>query len=163
MALALTLTLLLATMSVGVMAGVFWLYANAIMPGLRTADDRTFIGSFQAIDRAIINPIFLTVFFGALVMTGLTLVLHIVSDEPGQPWVAAAAMLYLFTVVITMRVNVPRNDRIKAAGDPDRIGKLSSVRADFSESTWARWNRVRVTTTVFAFACLSWAVKLGGS
>ena len=42
--------LVVATMTVGFMAGVFGLYANAIMPGLRRSDDRTFVGSFQSID-----------------------------------------------------------------------------------------------------------------
>lgn len=48
--------LVLATMTTGIVAGVFGLYANAIMPGLRETDDRTFVGAFQQIDRAIINP-----------------------------------------------------------------------------------------------------------
>ncbi|HEX2466909.1 MAG TPA: hypothetical protein VHJ54_01760 [Solirubrobacterales bacterium] len=47
--------LLAATISVGLMAGVFGLYAHTIMPGLGNTDDRTFVGAFHAIDRAIIN------------------------------------------------------------------------------------------------------------
>jgi uncharacterized membrane protein len=42
------------------MAGVFWLYDHTIMPGLGKTDDRTFVGAFQAFDRAIINPWFLS-------------------------------------------------------------------------------------------------------
>jgi hypothetical protein len=49
-------TLVAATMTVGLMAGVFGLYAPAIMPGLDKTDDRTFVDAFQSIDRAIINP-----------------------------------------------------------------------------------------------------------
>ena len=59
--------LIAATMTTGLMAGVFGLYAHAIMPGLNKTDDRTFVGAFQAIDRAIINPLFMLWFFGALV------------------------------------------------------------------------------------------------
>lgn len=50
--------LIVATLAVGIMAGVFAIYSNAIMPGLRKTDDRTFVGAFQAIDTAIINPLF---------------------------------------------------------------------------------------------------------
>jgi hypothetical protein len=39
-------------------------------------------------------------------------------------WVVIAGVLYLTTVVITMVVDVPLNDAIKAAGDPDRIACL---------------------------------------
>ncbi len=48
--------LLAATMTMGVVTGVFQLYAYAIMPGLGRTDDRTFVDAFQQIDRAIINP-----------------------------------------------------------------------------------------------------------
>jgi uncharacterized membrane protein len=60
-----TTVLVLATMTTAMTAGVFALYANAIMPGLRATDDRTFVGAFQAIDRAIINPVWLVGGFSA--------------------------------------------------------------------------------------------------
>jgi len=58
------------------MAGVFGLYARAIMPGLGDTDDRTFVGALQAIDDAIENPVFLPTLVGALVLTGLAALLH---------------------------------------------------------------------------------------
>jgi hypothetical protein len=61
--------LVAATIAMGIMTGVFHLYAYAIMPGLGKTDDRTFVGAFQSIDRAIINPLFMATFFGALVFT----------------------------------------------------------------------------------------------
>ena len=42
--------LIVATVTMGLMAGVFGLYANAIMPGLRKTDDRTFVSSVS-VDR----------------------------------------------------------------------------------------------------------------
>jgi uncharacterized membrane protein len=148
-------TLMVATIAVGLMAGVFSVYAHAFMPGLRGTDDRTFVGAFQAIDRAIINPWFLPVFMGALLVTALAAGLHLGEDT--FPWILAALLLYLATVVITMRVNVPLNDAIKAAGDPDQID-LPTVRARFDESRWARWNVVRAVTSTVALACLAWAL-----
>ena len=49
-------SLLAAAMTMGIAAGVFQLYSYAIMPGLRKTDDSTFVGAFQQIDTAIINP-----------------------------------------------------------------------------------------------------------
>ena len=64
-------TLLGAVLTMGMAAGTFALYADTIMPGLRKTDDRTFVGAFQQIDRAIINPWFMIFAFGgALVLTG---------------------------------------------------------------------------------------------
>jgi uncharacterized membrane protein len=70
--------------------------------------DRTFVGSFQSIDRAIINPL----------------------------------------------INVPRNDEIKAATDPD----LAAVRQRFDEARWVRWNAVRAVASTAALACLAWGL-----
>ena len=39
--------------------------------GPHSTDDRTFVTAFQAIDRAIINPLFMLTFFGALVASGI--------------------------------------------------------------------------------------------
>src|SRR5690348_2134118 len=66
-----------AVLTMGLMAGVFGVFTHTIMPGLRQTDDRTFVGAFQSIDRAIINPWFMAAFFGALVLTGLAAVLHL--------------------------------------------------------------------------------------
>jgi uncharacterized membrane protein len=151
-------TLVAAAMTMGMMAGVFVLYAHTIMPGLGRTDDRTFVAAFQAIDRAIINPLFLPTFFGALVLTGLAAALHFREARTVLPWLLAAFVLYLAVVIITMVVNVPLNDGIKAAGSPDQIGDLAGVRARFNEARWMRWNVVRAVATTLAFGCLAWAL-----
>jgi uncharacterized membrane protein len=153
-------SLLAATISMGLMAGVFGLYAHTIMPGLGRTDDRTFVGAFQAIDRAIINPWFLGGgFLGALALTLAAAIAHLGQDA--LPWILAALVLYLATFAVTIAVNVPLNDGIKAAGDPDRID-LAAVRARFDEARWRGWNLVRVVTTTAAFAALAWALVLYG-
>jgi uncharacterized membrane protein len=157
--------LLAATISVGLMAGVFGLYTHTIMPGLGRTDNRTFVGAVQAIDRAIINVWFLPVFVGALVVTGAAAALSIGEERRDVlPWAVAAFVLYLPVFVVTMRVNVPLNNALKAAGDPDRIGDLAAVRRRFDESRWRRWNLFRTLATTAAFACLAWAlVEYGGT
>jgi uncharacterized membrane protein len=156
--------LVAATLSVGLMAGVFGLYAHTVMPGLATTDDRTFVGAFQAIDRAIINVWFIPVFLGALVLTAAAAAFSIGEERnDALPWTLAALILYLPVVVSTLRVNVPLNNAIKAAGDPDRID-VSAVRRDFDESRWRRWNLIRTLLSTAAFGCLAWAlVEYGGT
>jgi uncharacterized membrane protein len=155
--------LIAATMTMGFMAGVFGIYANAIMPGLGKTDDRTFVGAFQSIDRAIINPLFMATFLGALVLTGLAAVLHLGGDARSVlPWVVAALVLYLAAFVVTIGVNVPLNDGLKAAGDPDRIADLAAARERFNEARWVTWNAVRAVLSTVAFGCLAWALLLEG-
>ena len=154
-------SLLGATITMGLVAGVFVLYAHTIMPGLKRTDDRTFVTAFQSLDRAIINPWFMAGgFLGALVLTLAAAVTHLGQD--GLPWILAALVLYLAAFVITIAVNVPLNDAIKAAGDPAAIADLAGVRAHFDEARWAAWNRVRAVASTSAFACLAWALVLYG-
>jgi uncharacterized membrane protein len=155
-------TLPAATLTMGLMAGVFGVWAHSIMRGLGTTDDRTFVGAFQAIDRAIINPLFMLSFMGALVLTGVAGVLYLRDDGSVLPWVAVAFGLYLAVVVITIAVHVPLNDDIKAAGDPDQIANLAAVRDAFHETRWVAWNIVRAVATTAAFVCLTWALVLHG-
>jgi uncharacterized membrane protein len=114
--------LIAATMTMGLMTGVFGIYGNAIMPGLRRTDDRTLVAAFQSIDRAIINPAFMATFVGALAFASLAALLQLAGDQgPLLPWIAAAFLLYLVVFVITIGVNMPRNNEIKAAGDIDQV------------------------------------------
>lgn len=154
--------LVAAATTTGLMAGVFGLYAHTIMRGLGKTDDRTFVGSFQAIDRAIINPLFMLAFFGALVSGAVATFLYVRDDDGSVlPWVAAGTVLYLLVVAITVNVHLPLNDGIKAAGDPDRID-VAAARAAFREGRWVAWNVVRVVLNTVAFLLLLWALVLHG-
>ena len=152
--------LLVATVMVGAMSGVMGLYANTIMPGLRRTDDRIFVGAFQAIDTAIINPLFLGTFFGGLLFTGWATLLHL-DDEFSDviPWLLVALVLYLVVIVLTVAINVPLNDAIKAASSPDEID-VTQIRRDFNEPRWVRSNLIRTVLTLGAFGCLAWALVL---
>jgi uncharacterized membrane protein len=152
--------LIAATMTMGAMAGIFALYSHTVMPGLGRTDDRTFVGAFQAMDRAILNVWFMAGgFLGALVFTAAAAALMLGGDGHGVlGWVVAALALYLVVVVITMTVNVPLNNAIKAAGHPDEIADLAAVRARFGEARWSRWNLVRTVLCTSAFGLLTWAL-----
>jgi len=143
------ITLIGAAMTMGLTVGTIALYAHTIMPGLRNTDDRTFVSAFQHIDRAIINPWFMAA--AAFANRG----------TPAMGWIIAALVLYLVAVVITMAVNVPLNDAIKAAGDPSHID-VALARQNFHESRWTAWNLVRLATTAPAFGLLAWALVLYG-
>jgi len=155
--------LIAATMTMGLMAGVFGIYGNAIIPGLHRTDDRTFVAAFQAIDRAIINPAFMVTFFGTLALTALAALLHLTADGRSLlPWIAAALVLYLLVVVITIGVNVPRNNEIKAAGDIDQMTDPHGVRERFDEARWVRWNHLRTFASTVAFGLLAWVLVESG-
>ncbi len=152
--------LMAATMTTGLVAGVYAIYGNAFMPGLGKTDDRTFVSAFTAVDRAIVNPLFLGLgFLGALLFTLLAGVLSL--KEKSLPWIAVAFVLYLVSIIVTIAVNVPLNDAMKAAGDPATID-VAAVRAAFDEAKWQTYNLVRTLLALVSFGLLGWALYLTG-
>jgi uncharacterized membrane protein len=71
-------------------------------------------------------------------------------------------VLYVIVFVITMTVNVPLNDALKAAGLPDNPADLAAVREAFDEAKWRAWNLVRAIASTVAFASLTWALVVHG-
>ena len=159
------IALMAATITMGIGAGVYLLYAFAIMPGLGRTDDRTFVGAFQQIDTAIVGPFLLVFFIGPLVFAAVAAALHLGADDRSElALIAGAIVLQLVMAGMTLRVNVPLNDEIKAAGDPREIDDLTAVRKRFNEARWARWNNVRAVAATIASGSLAWALVLyGGS
>ncbi|MFI6090810.1 DUF1772 domain-containing protein [Streptomyces sp. NPDC051218] len=155
--------LLAATLSTGLMAGLFAAFSYAVMPGLARSSDRTLVEAMQGINKAILNPVFMLLFMGAIPLIGLTVFLawrgH---GRPALPWLIAALVLYLVAFMVTSGVNVPLNDQLAGAGDPARIGHLAAVRADF-ENKWVLWNIIRALLHTAAFACLAWALVVTGT
>ena len=153
-------SLMAATMTTGLVAGVYAIYANAFMPGLEKTDDRTFVGAFTAVDRAIVNPLFLGLgFVGALLFTLLAGLVSL--KENALPWIAVAFVLYLVSMILTVAVNVPLNDALKAAGDPNTID-VAAARAAFDEAKWTAFNLARTILAIVSFGLLGWALYLSG-
>ncbi|MFH8616120.1 DUF1772 domain-containing protein [Streptomyces sp. NPDC017979] len=153
-------SLLVATGSTGLVAGIVLAYANSVMPGLAKADDRTFVDAAQRLNTAIHNPLFMAVSNAALLCTALAAGLHLPADHRDVlPWTGAALVLYAVTLVVTLAVNVPLNHALIAAGDPDGVPDLAAVRERF-EARWNRMNALRTATTVAAFCCLLGALAV---
>ena len=105
--------LTLATTTVGLTAGVFFDWQVTVMPGLGELPDAEFIAVFQALDRAIINPIFIGgAFMGGAASLVAATVAH--RHEPARfRLLAAASGVYVLGVVgVTMAGNVPLNEKL---------------------------------------------------
>jgi uncharacterized membrane protein len=141
-------TLIAATITTGLIAGLFFAFSYSVMPGLARADNRTFVQAMQQINIAILNGWFVICFFGALVFTALAAILHF-RDGAVFAWVLAGLALYVATLFTTVRFNVPLNNQLAAAG----LDNVDAAREQF-ESGWVRWNIIRTITSVLSFGCL---------
>jgi uncharacterized membrane protein len=148
-----------ATVLTGLMAGLYFAFSVAVMPGLAAAGDRTFVTAMQGVNVRILNPLFGLAFAGAALTPAAALLLHLPGGgtRAAVPWVAAALVLYAASLVVTFTVNVPLNNALDAAGDAPR----QEARAAF-EARWVRWNHARTVLCVLALAALARALVLHG-
>ncbi|RKN47848.1 DUF1772 domain-containing protein [Micromonospora endolithica] len=148
-----TAALVIAAVTTGLMAGLFFAFSVAVMPALAALDDATFVRVMREINRVIQNGLFGLVFLGALVAAGAALGWHL--DRPGvRGWVLAGFVGYLATLVITFAGNIPLNNRLDRADPADP----RAARHGF-ERPWRRWHTVRTLACVVAVTCLCVALS----
>jgi uncharacterized membrane protein len=155
----LEIVLLAATVATGLTAGSLTAFAHTVMPALGTADDAGFVGTFQAIDRAVYNPWFMVPFTLAPLLTGAALLLAL-ADQQGSTValvVVAAFVLAVATVGVTGAVHLPLNREIGEAELGTGGSALAAARARF-ERRWVRWNVARSVTATVSFGCLAVAL-----
>ncbi|GLW09195.1 membrane protein [Microtetraspora sp. NBRC 13810] len=151
------LVLMLATVTTGLIAGLYYAYACSVMLGLRKVGDRVFIDVMQRINVAIQNGVFLIAFLGAALFAIAVIVLDLAAGRGLSVPVVAGCVLYVLSLVITFGINIPLNNRLDAAGEPSGIADPAAVRASF-EATWNRWNVMRALVSLAGFVCLCWAL-----
>lgn len=69
--------LIAATISTGLVTGLFYAFSISVMPALRRADDRTLVDVMQRINKAILNGWFAIGYLGALVFTALAAIVQL--------------------------------------------------------------------------------------
>ncbi|MGW6703887.1 anthrone oxygenase family protein [Streptomyces sp. NPDC054956] len=150
--------LVAATLTTGLMAGLFFAFDVSVMPALKRSDDRTLISVMQRVNTSIINGWFMLAFLGALLFTALTLGLHLPAGERAAlPALAGALFAYVLALGVTGRVNIPLNNALEAAGPAERIADPATVRRAF-ETKWVPANRWRTALCTIALGCQSWAL-----
>ncbi|WP_165807007.1 DUF1772 domain-containing protein [Nocardioides currus] len=152
----LTPTLLTATVMTGLTAGFLAAFAHTVMTGLAATDDTTYVGAFQAIDKAVTNPWFLVPFTLGPVLVAAALLMLLSHRQWGAALLVGVALaLAVVTFVITGVVHLPLNSELQdvALGSSG----LAEARARFAER-WIPWNVVRTVTSTGSFVALSVAL-----
>ncbi|MET9677154.1 anthrone oxygenase family protein [Streptomyces sp. NPDC006482] len=134
-----------ATVTTGLLAGVWFAYVCSVMPALARSDDRVFVEVMRNINDVIQNPVFFTPFLAAPVLAAVAAWQH--RATRARTWTIAAAVLCVAVFLVTSAVNVPLNDALAATRDP------AAARAAF-EGPWVAWNLVRAILSTAGLACL---------
>jgi uncharacterized membrane protein len=147
-----TIALVLLT---GLSAGLCFTWSNAITPGIGRLDDLGYLSAFQQMNRSIINPLFILVFFGPFFL-GLINVYLLKNAPNTMMWllIIAVVLYFLGVILVTIFGNVPLNEIL----DKTDIGKasvedLKQLRDRF-EVKWNRLHLIRTISSVISFLLL---------
>jgi uncharacterized membrane protein len=153
---------LLAALSTGLMAGVFFAFSTFVMKALARLPTPQGIEAMQSINLTAINPVFMAAFLGSTAVCALLAVYSLVSRPQAAFHLLLGGLLYLVGSFLTTALfNVPLNNAL-ARVDP---GSTDGARlwARYLTS-WSAWNHVRtlssiLASTAYAFALLRFIRK----
>ena len=143
---------LLASLGCGLNGGFFFAFSVVVIRALAERPVPEGIAVMQCINVVVLNRWFLGVFFGTGALCLAAIILAAVSwGEPRSAWPLAGSVLYLvWTILVTMRFNVPRNETLRRVA-PSSAEAVSSW-ADYL-ATWTAWKHVRAAAAFLASAC----------
>ena len=155
------LTLACATLTTGLVAGVYYAYAVSVNLGLAGQPDASYVATMQAINERIENPLFFASFFGAALFPLAALAAHYRLPRSGRFWLVALACVLSIGggFLLTAFVNVPLNEQLASVAADASPGELARARAGY-ESPWNFWNSVRTMFSFLAFVALVGACLL---
>lgn len=132
--------LAVTTVLTGLLAGLYFCFAVAVVPGLGGTADAVFAPAMNQINVAIQNPVFFVAFLGAPLLSVVAIVVARRGPRARQGWLIAAAALNVVSIALTVGANLPLNDA---------LARTSDIAA--FESTWVMWNAIRTVATIGAF------------
>ena len=141
-----TIVLSTATLLTGLSAGLFYAWQISVIPGTKRASDDAYLETMQHINRAIINPFFMLIFFGSFIAQIISLFLF--AGLTLSFWLLIAATIAnAITLGITGSGNVPLNNELD---NVDLKMLTEQLKNRFRSSYESPWNRLHLIRTVFA-------------
>ena len=139
-----------AALGSGIVGGIFFAFSSFVMAALARIPAAQGIAAMNSINVVVVNPIFMTLFFGTGIL-GLAVIVRslFLWDQPAAKYALAASMVYLVgCVVVTMLFNVPLNDRLASVADSADAAAFWSAYV----SAWNSCNHVRSAAGILAAA-----------
>jgi uncharacterized membrane protein len=142
-----------ALLLTAVVSGVFFTYSNSVVPGLDAVRPEQAISAMTSINRAILNPLFLTTFVGPPIASVLAGILILIegTTTAGLLFFAAALVYALACIAPTATVNVPLNNALDSGSIPTDPDVATQTWTGYSDR-WKKWNHWRAAGSVVAVA-----------
>lgn len=157
-----TISIFLALLTTGLSSGLFYAWQVSVIPGTKRVSDFSYLETMQQINKAILNPWFMFIFFGALIfLIWSTYFSYQVADRTLLTLMMLATLSYgIGTFGVTAAGNVPLNNSLNAI-NISQLGelKLIEIRANY-EPKWNKLHLIRTIFSVLAFALILIALIL---
>ena len=139
----------------GLSSGLCFTWANSVTPGIGQLDDFGYLSAFQQMNRSIINPLFILVFFGPFFLGFINLYLYKNASNTKIWFLILAIAIYFFGVLlVTFFGNVPLNEILdKTDLSKASLEELKQLREQF-EDKWNRLHLIRTINSTVAFLLL---------
>lgn len=147
--------LTLSILFTGLTAGLCFTWSNAVTPGLGRLDDLGFLKAFQAMNRSILNPIFIIVFMSPYLLLFINaFVFKDTNQITFTSYLVAAILFFTGVGLVTFFKNVPLNEILdKTVLETASNVELAELRKTF-EQPWNRWHMIRTVCSFTSFALL---------
>ena len=143
---------LLACIGAGTIGGVFFAFSTFVMKALLQVPASHGVAAMQHINVVVLNPLFLGVFVGTAAVEAGCAVWSLSSWHASRSvLVLAAALLYVLgTFLVTMKCNVPMNNRLARLdpGSPEAAAFWPTYVRE-----WSIWNHIRSAAALLSSAC----------
>lgn len=152
------ITILLLVLLTGLSAGLCFTWSNSITPGIGKLNDLGYLQSFQQMNRAILNPLFLFIFFGPFFINIINLYLFKNHSNIVLMLGLVALIYFIGVVIITIFGNVPLNELLDKV-DLNTLNniEIKELRMQF-ESKWNRLHMIRTVASFLSFLILSYTI-----
>jgi uncharacterized membrane protein len=144
----------LAALGSGLIGGVFFAFSVFVMKALGRLPAGQGVAAMQAINVAVLNPVFFLAFFGTGALSVLLGAAALFAGDAA--WAASGSLLYLAgSIGVTLLGNVPLNEAL--ARHPAESPEAAEVWQDYL-ARWTFWNHLRTAAATAAAACFIMAL-----
>ena len=157
-----TIVLAFAILLIGIMAGIFFTWSNAVKPGIGKLSDIEYLRALQAMNRVILNKAFIGIFIGAVIAVTLVPIAHfkLFPDNIFWLFIITLATYWIGVFGVTVLGNVPLNELLDEINlESITLEEIKALRTSI-EVKWNNLNLIRTISSVLTFVLLIFSYTL---
>ena len=151
-----TIVLAFAILLIGIMAGIFFTWSNAVKPGIGKLSDIEYWRALQAMNRVILNKAFIVIFLGAVIAVTVVPIAHfkLFPDNIFWLFIITLATYWIGVFGVTVLGNVPLNELLDEINlESITLEEIKALRTSI-EVKWNNLNLIRSISSGITFVLL---------